>query len=126
MMSTIKYTEEIEQINEIPLIVPAIPIKKTRTCYLCNVTYDLDVFCKSNRSKRCGKCLYQKKKSYMVQYYKDNREKIIQRELDKYNTKMANRGPKKPVGRKRDPSLVNLDLINEKNIENIIISNSEK
>ena len=56
---------------------------------------------------------------------KVNREKIIQHELDKYNTKMANRGPKKPVGRKRDPSLVNLDLINEKNIENIIISNSE-
>ena len=99
----------IENIIEQIIETPAIEIKKTRTCYLCLVTYDLENFCKSNKSKRCGKCLYQKKKAYMQQYYKDHRQEIIDHEMEKYNAINANK-EKKKVGRKKHPIIINSEI----------------
>jgi len=83
----------------------------TRNCNECKVDIAREYF--SSGNARCNKCVYQRKKSYFVEYYKTHSGAMIEHEMTKYKEKRIGVENKK---RGRKPKVIIIEPIEDVHI----------
>ncbi len=72
--------------------------KKSKDCNICHVEKLLEDF--NINQRRCKCCQYEKNKAYSKTYYQQNKERLIQMNINNYKTKIKCMSSV-PVGRPR-------------------------
>ncbi len=72
--------------------------KKSKVCNICHVEKLLEDF--NINQRRCKCCQYEKNKVYSKTYYQQNKERLIQMNINNYKTKIKCMSSV-PVGRPR-------------------------
>jgi hypothetical protein len=72
--------------------------KKSKVCNICHVEKLLEDF--NINQRRCKCCQYEKNKAYSKTYYQQNKERLIQMNINNYKTKIKCMSSV-PVGRPR-------------------------
>jgi len=71
---------------------------KSRVCNICQIEKILDEF--NINQRRCKCCQYEKNKAYSKAYYQQNKERLIQMNINNYKAKIKCNSSV-PVGRPR-------------------------